>query len=109
MMYASFPPRKSQSQRESATPPLLLDVREPDEYSDDLGHIPGSLLLPLKEVPTRAGEIEQYKDGHIIVVCRAGVRSTTAAAILTGLGFGQVSNLKGGMLDWNEQQLPIAR
>ena len=98
-----------QAQREGASPPLLLDVREPDEYSDDLGHIPGSILIPLKEVPARAGEIEHHKDGNIIVVCRAGVRSTTAAAILTGLGFERVSNLKGGMLDWNEQQLPIAR
>lgn len=98
-----------QTQRESAAPPLLLDVREPDEYSDDLGHIPGSILIPLKEMPVRAREIEHHKDGNIIVVCRAGVRSTTAAAILTGLGFEHVSNLKGGMLDWNEQQLPVAR
>ena len=101
--------RDVQAQLDSPSPPLLLDVREPDEYSDDLGHIAGSILIPLKEVPARAGEIEQYKDGNIIVICRAGVRSTTAAAILTGLGFVQVSNLKGGMLDWNEQHLPIER
>jgi rhodanese-related sulfurtransferase len=43
------------------------------------------------------------------VVCRAGVRSTTAAAILTGLGFEQVSNLKGGMLDWHKNKLAVDR
>jgi len=98
-----------QARLANPSPPLLLDMREPDEYSDELGHIPGSVLIPLKEVPTRAEEVEQHKDTQVIVVCRAGVRSTTAAAILTGLGFRHVSNLKGGMLDWNEQQLPVER
>ena len=91
------------------TPPFLLDVREPDEYGDDLGHIAESVLIPLKELPARVDEIEPYKAGEIVVVCRAGVRSTTAAAILTGLGFGRVSNLKGGMLDWNEHRLAVER
>jgi sulfur dioxygenase len=89
--------------------PLLLDVREPDEFTGELGHIPGSVLVPLKEIPARAHEIGAYKDTDVVVICRAGVRSTTAAAILTGLGFEHVSNLKGGMLDWNDQQLPVER
>lgn len=101
--------REVHAQWESPAPPLLLDVREPDEYNDELGHIPGSLLIPLKEVPARAGEIERHRAGPIVAVCRAGVRSTTAAAILTGLGFEHVSNLKGGLLDWNAQRLPVER
>ncbi|MBI2089083.1 MAG: MBL fold metallo-hydrolase [Deltaproteobacteria bacterium] len=87
--------------------PVLLDVREPEEYTGELGHIPGSILIPLQDLPSRAGELEGYKDRQIIAICRAGVRSTTAAAILTGLGFEQVSNLKGGMLDWNDHNLPV--
>jgi glyoxylase-like metal-dependent hydrolase (beta-lactamase superfamily II)/rhodanese-related sulfurtransferase len=90
-------------------PPLILDVREAEEYRGDLGHVSGSLLIPLKDLPARAPELEKYKEKHIIAVCRAGIRSTTAAAILTGLGFEQVSNLKGGMLDWNDQNLPVER
>jgi rhodanese-related sulfurtransferase len=43
------------------------------------------------------------------VICRSGARSTTAAAILTALGFENVSNLKGGMLEWNETGLPVER
>jgi sulfur dioxygenase len=89
--------------------PMILDVREPEEYTGELGHISGSLLIPLKDLTARAGELEKYKDSHIIVVCRAGVRSTTAAAILTGLGFEHVSNLKGGMLDWNKNHLAVER
>lgn len=94
---------------ENSPRPIVLDVRESEEYTGDLGHIPGSVLIPLKELASRAGELEPYKDRHIIVVCRAGVRSTTAAAILTGLGFEQVSNLKGGMLDWNKNNFAVER
>jgi rhodanese-related sulfurtransferase len=89
--------------------PLLLDVRETDEYTGELGHIPGSRLIPLKELPDCVDELDAYRDRPIIVVCRAGVRSTTAAAMLTGMGFSQVSNLKGGMLDWNDEEFAVER
>jgi glyoxylase-like metal-dependent hydrolase (beta-lactamase superfamily II)/rhodanese-related sulfurtransferase len=102
-------PREVQLRLKGLSSPVLLDVREPEEFNGELGHIPGSILIPLKELPARAQEIEEHKQKDIIVICRAGVRSTTAAAILTGLGFEHVSNLKGGMLDWNDQQLPVER
>lgn len=89
--------------------PLVLDVREPEEYTGELGHIPGSQLIPLKELSQRVNELNAYMDTPIIVVCRAGVRSTTAAAMLTGMGFLQVSNLKGGMLDWNDEEFTVER
>lgn len=94
---------------ESSPSPVIVDVREPDEYTGELGHIQGSILIPLKDLTVRADELSAHKERHVIVVCRAGVRSTTAAAILTGLGYEHVSNLKGGMLDWNQQQLPVER
>jgi len=93
----------------TADPPRLLDVRGSDEYTGELGHIPGSTLLPLRQLAARAAEIDDWKHDHVIAICRAGVRSTTAAAILTGLGFEQVSNLKGGMLAWNDERLPVER
>ena len=102
-------PKEVQALTEASPAPLVIDVREPEEYSGELGHIQGSVLIPLKELPTRAGELEAYKEKQIIVLCRAGARSTTAAAILTGLGFEQVSNLKGGMVQWNDRQLPVTR
>jgi len=89
--------------------PALLDVREADEFSGELGHIPGSILIPLKELPARAAELAALKDKDVVTICRSGVRSTSAAAILTGLGFEHVSNLRGGMLDWNDAGLAIER
>ena len=88
---------------------VLIDVREPHEYRGELGHIKGSILIPLRELAARAQELAPHKNKQIITICRAGVRSTTAAAMLTALGFEQVSNLSGGMLDWNEQKLPVER
>ena len=93
----------------SSVHPLLLDVREREEFTGEFGHIAGSVLIPLKELSARVGELESYKDKEIIVICRAGVRSTTAAALLTGLGFEHVANLKGGMVEWDDQKLPVER
>lgn len=84
-------------------PPLLVDVREEEEYSGELGHIKNSLLIPLRELPNRVHDLHAHRDDLIIAVCRSGIRSTTAAAILTGLGFENVSNLQGGMLAWREK------
>ncbi len=102
-------PRELHERLFAATPPLLLDVREPDEFAGELGHIAGSILIPLRHLPKRAGELERFKEREIVAICRAGVRSTTAAAILTGLGFEHVCNLRGGMLDWIEARFPVER
>jgi sulfur dioxygenase len=91
----------------AAEPPILIDVRDADEYSGELGHIAGSRLVPLREFSERAAELALLKDHQIVTVCRVGMRSATAAAILTGLGCEQVWNLKGGMLEWNDALLPI--
>jgi glyoxylase-like metal-dependent hydrolase (beta-lactamase superfamily II)/rhodanese-related sulfurtransferase len=92
-----------------AKAPFVLDVREPQEYGGELGHIAGSTLIPLRELADRAGELQDWRSGPTVVVCRSGVRSTTAAAILSGLGFEDVYNLQGGMVDWNDRRLPVER
>jgi glyoxylase-like metal-dependent hydrolase (beta-lactamase superfamily II)/rhodanese-related sulfurtransferase len=88
-------------------PPQVIDVREDSEFRGELGHIPGALLIPLRTLAARASELGSGKENRIVVVCRSGVRSSTAAAILTSLGFEDVSNLKGGMLAWHDSGLPV--
>jgi glyoxylase-like metal-dependent hydrolase (beta-lactamase superfamily II)/rhodanese-related sulfurtransferase len=89
--------------------PLLLDVREPDEYGGPLGHITHSILIPLRELAARVDELSPHRERAIVAVCRSGVRSTTAAAMLYGLGFERVFNLKDGMVEWNDRKLPVER
>lgn len=101
-------PSELAAQLAGPTVPILLDVREPEEFMGELGHIRGARLIPLRELPERASvELVASKDHDVVVICRAGVRSTTAAAILAGLGFDHVCNLKGGMLDWHDAGLPV--
>ena len=93
----------------SDEPPLLVDVREPAEYSGELGHLAGSVLVPLRELMNRLEEIDEYKEAPVVTVCRAGMRSATAAAILGRSGFTDVANLAGGLVAWNEAGLPVER
>ena len=80
-------------------PFVLLDVREPNEYQ--IGKIPGSILIPLGEVPRRYQEIP--KDKEIVVQCKIGARSAKAAAFLRQHGFTRVKNLTGGIVDWSDK------
>lgn len=73
----------------------VVDVREPDEYVGELGHIPGSILVPLGELSAKASALA--RDRPTVVVCRSGRRSARGAELLTALGFERVFNLRGGM------------
>jgi len=87
--------------------PLVIDVREESEFRGNLGHVPGSRWIPLRTLAGRSVELGPNRESRIVVVCRSGVRSSTGAAILTSLGFEDVSNLKGGILAWHDAQLPV--
>jgi glyoxylase-like metal-dependent hydrolase (beta-lactamase superfamily II)/rhodanese-related sulfurtransferase len=95
-------PRAVHAELDTASAPHIIDVREESEYLGELGHIPDSVLVPLKTLQFEIEKLGIAKDEPIVFVCRSGVRSTTAAAMLTGMGYTQVSNLKGGMLAWKE-------
>ena len=89
--------------------PLLLDVREPEEFVGELGHVRGSLLVPLDALEHRMPKLVGYVDRDVVVVCRAGARSATAGAILQRAGFSRVLNLSGGMLAWTAAGYPVDR
>ena len=75
---------------------LLLDVREQREF--EICRIPGSVLIPLGELPSRLAELKGRDD--MIVHCKSGVRSGKAVALLRGSGFAGARNLTGGILAW---------
>jgi rhodanese-related sulfurtransferase len=83
---------------------LLIDVRQPEEFREV--HIPGAKLIPLGELERRLNELPRNRE--IVVVCRSGSRSGSAARHLTQAGY-QVSNLRGGMIAWIRQGLPVQR
>lgn len=92
---------------------LLLDVREPAEFSSL--HIPGSVNVP-RGVLEQACEwdyeetvplLAQRQDIDIVVICRSGKRSLLAADRMQGMGFSRVASLKSGVRGWNDFEQPL--
>ena len=74
----------------------LLDVRQPGEYETD--HIPGAKLIPLPGLKDGLSQLDKRKP--VIAYCAIGGRSLAAAQLLSGLGFKEIYNLKGGIKAW---------
>lgn len=79
---------------------VVVDVREPSEYCDARGHIPGAVNYPLNTGVLQARYEELPMDGPILVVCRSGGRSNVAATFLDSAGFSAVYDMMGGMNAW---------
>jgi sulfur-carrier protein adenylyltransferase/sulfurtransferase len=82
--------------------PFILDVREPNEYQ--INRIAGSTLIPLGELPRRYQELP--RDREIVTQCKMGGRSAKAQDFLKSVGFTNVKNLKGGILEWIDKVDP---
>jgi rhodanese-related sulfurtransferase len=89
------------------TPPLILDVRGPDEFTGPLGHIAGARNLPLDTLPARLPELAR-DERPVVVVCKTDRRSSTAARQLQEVGVSDVSVLWGGMEQWRGLGLPVS-
>ena len=82
----------------------IIDVREPREFTDLLGHVRGARLLPLSQLLGRLGDIDTSIP--VVAVCRSEARSAQATVLLGKAGFVEVANLAGGMLRWHAESLP---
>jgi rhodanese-related sulfurtransferase len=76
----------------------ILDVREPAET--EAAAIPGSLRIPLAEIPARAGEIDRTR--LLVVHCKGGYRSSIATSLLRRAGVRDLANLTGGFDAWEK-------
>lgn len=93
--------------------PLILDVREPQEF--DAMHIPGSLNVPRGilesacewDYEETVPELVQAREREILVVCRSGYRSVLAAFNMQLMGYRQVASLKTGLRGWNDYEQPL--
>ncbi len=77
----------------------IIDVRRPDEFKGELGHLPGAELMCLQN--NFAHQIQRLdKSKPYLFVCRSGGRSSRAARIALGHNFKKIYNMQGGMLEW---------
>ncbi len=92
-------------QDDEATRPIVIDVRDPDEWQG--GHIAGATHIPLGHLSARLAEIPRDRD--VVLVCHSGMRSEAATAMLHQAQFPLALNMTGGMVAWMRSRLPIAR
>lgn len=86
---------------------VILDVREDNEYKQ--GHIANALHIPLGQLAKRLPELDKYRDRSLIAYCRTGNRSSSAAQLLRKHGFATVHNLAGGIVAWQNANLPLTK
>jgi rhodanese-related sulfurtransferase len=87
----------------AAGAPLLIDVREPDEYAQF--RATGAVLMPLSVFQLRYGELP--RDRPLLLICASGQRSLAAGDFLLHQGFGAVANVEGGSVAWLRAGLPV--
>ncbi|MCP5141086.1 MAG: rhodanese-like domain-containing protein [Gammaproteobacteria bacterium] len=86
---------------------VLLDIRPIGEFSQ--GHIINCKHLPMNELGSRLGELEKFRDKPVVAYCRSGSRSAAACDLLSKQGFNHVFNLHGGIMAWENANLPVTR
>lgn len=84
---------------------FLLDVRTPDEFRQ--ARLKGAVLIPISEIERRIGEVPRNRP--VLVYCAVGSRSSLAAGILAGKGYGEVYNMPDGIVGWYRNGLPVER
>ncbi|WP_428534782.1 rhodanese-like domain-containing protein [Rhodopila sp.] len=89
---------------DSASPPLLIDVREPAEYTGPLGHIETARNIPLGDIATRAADLLAERR-PLVLVCHTDRRSAAAAEQLARAGGTDIRVLRGGMVGWRSRRV----
>jgi len=84
---------------------VVLDVRSTRDYHGDLGHVAGSLNIPLDELPRRLSEIDPRRERPVAVICRTNRMSGKAVTLLRNAGFTQALLVNDGMVGWQRQGL----
>jgi len=87
----------------SGDPPLLLDIRNPREWTER--HIESSVNIPLNHLQERIAEIP--RDRGVAVHCAGGYRSSIAASILHQYGITRLIEMAGGLAAWDAARLPV--
>jgi len=88
---------------------LVLDVRTPEDFVGEQGHIEEAVNIPVEDLQQRLHEIGNYLEQPVAIVCRTDKKSAKAALLLTEEGFADVHIVRGGMTKWIEAGLPVIR
>ena len=85
---------------------VLVDVRQPEEYTSPPGHLPGAINVPLGDLSGWTADLAARRQA-IVLVCKTDRRSARAAAALLDAGLRDVAVLRGGTDGWHQQGLSL--
>ena len=86
---------------------IILDIRAMADFNQ--GHIINAVNIPLNSLKKQLNQIQKYKDSPVIVSCKTGAQASMACKTLKENDFNQVYNLSGGMLSWQNANMPISQ
>lgn len=95
--YQKITPEKAKEIMDEQSEIMILDVRTQEEYEE--GHIENAVLIPDYEIKDKAEKVIADKNKKILVYCRSGRRSASAARILLEMGYTDVLDF-GGIIEW---------
>jgi sulfur-carrier protein adenylyltransferase/sulfurtransferase len=99
--------RKGQAGNGNGAGPILIDVREKDEWTE--GFIPGARWIPRGFLEQRIEDQVPEKSAEIVLYCAGGTRSALSARSLEELGYTNVKSMAGGFSGWKRAGLPFER
>jgi rhodanese-related sulfurtransferase len=85
---------------------VIVDVRQPEEFTSPPGHLPGAVNIPLGTLNERAEDLASFRR-PIVLVCKTDRRSARAASELLAKGIRDVHVLRGGTDGWHARGLPL--
>ncbi len=103
--YEDITVKNAYNQMQVDTNITLLDVRTKEEIKSD-GALKNHILVPVQILEQNLDKLERFKNTKIFIYCRSGNRSIAAARILSNAGF-KSYNIKGGIIEWKGQKLPL--
>jgi len=86
---------------------LVVDVRPAADFAQ--GHIINALNLPMNGFKKQIRTLHKHKERPILITCRSGSQSAIACQQLRKEGFENVYNLRGGVLAWQNANLPLSK
>lgn len=86
---------------------VVVDIRKKEEFRK--GHLPNAINIPAASIATSLGQLEPYRDKPVVLVCKTGTTTGAAGATLRKAGFEQVSRLRGGILEWQSNAMPLVK
>jgi rhodanese-related sulfurtransferase len=86
---------------------VVIDVREANDFNN--GHIKNAKNVPMSSFRSQLESLEKHRDKPVLMYCRSGSQSGKACRMLKKSGFSNIHNLGGGIVGWQDANLPLTK